>query len=50
MLSEFWTKSSRLKMHSIFTEGGVGLRVGHEMPVFSRDEAENGERERERNA
>ena len=23
-------------------------RVGHEMPVFSRNEAENGERERER--
>ena len=49
MLSEFWTKSSRLQNAQHFLKGGGGSqRVGHEMPVFSRNEAENGERERER--
>lgn len=49
MLSEFWTKSSRLQNAQHFLKGGGGSqRVGHKMPVFSRNEAENGEREREK--
>ena len=46
MLSEFWTKSSRLQNAQHFLKGGRSQRVEHEMPVFSRNEAENGEREK----